>query len=197
LFACRMRYWLVPAWVMGWASAPSLAADPAGDLRLTVLAGQSTSNVWEDFFISPGSLDFVDSYLLVGALSKPLRRYFDDRLGLEVEGQVARHFGQQQHWELNLPVVARWHAFPWNSHVRTTAAFGVGPSWASRVPRLEVLHKGDSEQWLFHWFMELTLGPPDKAWDVSLRLHHRSTAWGLAGGEGGMDSLIVGVRQRF
>ena len=81
--------------------------------------------------------------------------------------------------------------------MRTTATFGVDPSWASRVPRLDVEHKGDSEQWLFHGFMELTLGPPDKDWDIALRLHHRSTAWGLAGGKGGMDSMMIGLRQRF
>lgn len=171
------------------------AADDAW--KLTVLAGQSTSNVWEDFFLEPGSLDFVDAYLLIGALAKPLRHYLDDRLAIELEGQAVRHFGQQRHWEVNLPVVARWHAFPWNRHVRTSAAFGVGPSWASRVPVLEVKHKGGSEQWLFHWFMEVTLGHPNTDWDVSLRLHHRSTAWGMAGGKGGMDSLVLGVRRSF
>lgn len=190
------RLMQVTVLALAWC-APLQAGDNDSTLKLTLLAGQSTSNVWEDFFVSPGSLDFVHSHLFVGALAKPLKRYLDDRLGLEIEGQLAKHFGDQRHWEINAPLVARWHAFPWNERVRTTAAFGVGPSWASRVPRLEVKHKGDSEQWMFHWFMELTAGPPGKDWDVSLRLHHRSVAWGLAGGRGGIDSLLLGVRRNF
>ena len=38
----------------------------AEDLALTVFAGQSTRNHWEDFFISPGSPDFASSDLLAG-----------------------------------------------------------------------------------------------------------------------------------
>lgn len=169
----------------------------SGELALTVLAGQSTRNHWEDFFISPGSLDFASSGLLLGALSKPVARYWDGNLTLEIEGQVARHFGQQTHWEVNAPVVARWHRFPWNNTVATTAAFGVGPSWSSRTPPLEVATRDDSQPWLIHWFMELTLGPPGAKWSAALRLHHRSTGFGLVGDKGGLDTLAIGIRQRF
>ncbi|HLA75702.1 MAG TPA: hypothetical protein VJM76_07300 [Gammaproteobacteria bacterium] len=173
---------------------PTMAS---GEFALTVLAGQSTRNHWEDFFISPGSLDFASSGLLLGALSTPVARYWNDDLTLEVEGQVAKHFGEQTHWEVNAPVVARWHRFPWNETVATTAAFGVGPSWSSRTPPLEVEVRGDSQPWLFHWFMELTLGPPGAEWSASLRLHHRSTGFGLAGDNGGLDTLAIGIRKTF
>jgi len=43
---------------------------------------------------------------------RTLRRY--DPLSLELAGQVAKHFGKQGNWELNLPVVGRWHRFPRN-----------------------------------------------------------------------------------
>ncbi|MEW6353324.1 MAG: hypothetical protein AB1469_03345 [Pseudomonadota bacterium] len=176
------------------SAAPIAAAD---EFALTVLAGQSTRNHWEDFFISPDSLDFASSSLLLGALSTPLARYRDNALTLEFEGQVAKHFGDQTHWEVNAPLVTRWHRFPWNRTVATTAAFGVGPSWSSRTPPLEVEIDGDSQPWLIHWFMEVTLGPPDTEWSAALRLHHRSTGFGLMGDSGGLNTLTIGVRRTF
>lgn len=182
--------------LLAWAltTVPAMAAD---GLALTVFAGQSTRNNWEDFFTSPGSLDFVSSGFLAGALAKPLASYWDGDLSLEMEGQVVKHVGQQTHWELNAPLVARWHRFPWNRTLATTAAFGVGPSWSSTTPPLEVETRGDSQPWLVHWFIELTLGPPHRDWSASLRLHHRSTGFGLAGERGGLDTLAVGVRKTF
>ncbi|MDP2787567.1 MAG: hypothetical protein Q8O79_05780 [Pseudomonadota bacterium] len=166
-------------------------------VALTVFAGQSTRNHWEDFFSSPSSLDFAASGLIAGALSKPLARYWNGDLSLEMEGQVVKHVGQQTHWELNAPLVARWHRFPWNQTVATTAAFGAGPSWSSTTPPLEVETRGDSQPWLIHWFMELTLGPPGEDWSASLRLHHRSTGFGLTGDQGGLDTLALGFRKAF
>lgn len=175
-------------------AAPVMALD---GVALTVFAGQSTRNHWEDFFLSPGSLDFAASGLLAGALSKPLARYWNGNLTLEMEGQVAKHFGRQTHWELNAPLVARWHHFPWNQMLATTAAFGIGPSWSSTTPPLEVETRGGSQPWLFHWFMELTVGPPGEDWSASLRLHHRSTGFGLTGERGGLDTLTIGIRKTF
>lgn len=171
---------------------------PRAGMAWTLLAGQSTRNQWEDFFTAPRSLDFVnDSRLYVGALSKPVAWLQGGRMSVELEGQLVRHAGAQRHWEANLPVVARWHAFPWNADLRTTAAFGVGPSWSSRHPVLEDEVKGESHRWLAHWFFEITLGAPERDWDVSIRLHHRSTAFGLFGEEGGLNSLVLGLRRSF
>ncbi|MDP1709034.1 MAG: hypothetical protein Q8L89_08245 [Gammaproteobacteria bacterium] len=184
----------LPPLLLALSAMPAVASD---EVALTVFVGQSTRNHWEDFFVSPGSLDFASSGLLAGALSRPLARYRDGDLTLEMEGQVVKHFGQQTHWELNAPLAARWHRFPWNGTVATTAAFGVGPSWSSRTPPLEVETRGGSQPWLFHWFMELTLGPPGEDWAVSLRLHHRSSGFGLAGERGGLDTLTLGIRKTF
>jgi len=186
--------YLLPTLVLLQSSVSAMAVE---DLALTVFAGQSTRNHWEDFFTSPGSLDFASSGLLAGALSKPLARYRGGDLTLEIEGQVIKHFGVQTHWELNAPLVARWHRFPWNPRVATTAAFGMGPSWSSTTPPLEVETRDGSQPWLIHWFMELTLGPPDKDWSASMRLHHRSTGFGLMADKGGLDTLAIGVRKNF
>jgi hypothetical protein len=37
----------------------------------------------------------------------------------------------------------------------------------------------------------------DAPWAVSLRLHHRSVAYGLLGTEGGMNGVGLGLRYKF
>jgi hypothetical protein len=57
---------------------------------------------------------------------------------MEVEGQAARYVGAQHNWGFNLPLLAgRWHRFPWNRRLATSLAWGVGPSYATGVPRVE------------------------------------------------------------
>ncbi len=48
----------------------------------------------------------------------------------------------QDHWEFNLPIVARWEAFPWDDVIDTSLAFGIGPSYASEIPKVEVANGG-------------------------------------------------------
>jgi hypothetical protein len=167
----------------------------ASDLNLTLFAGRLTGvGAWHDILLQPDELDCQDSYLLAGALAYTLGRFRDDTLSLELEGQVVRHFGDQQLWEFNLPVAARWHHFPWNNRVATTAAFGIGPSYTTEVPPLEVELEDESQRLLYHWFLELTLGPPDAQWTTSLRIHHRSGGFGSIADEGGSNALTLGIR---
>jgi hypothetical protein len=182
--------------VLVTTSADAAAVDD--DRAFTVFAGRLTKvDVWHDIFTDPGDVKFADSYFAAGALSLSLARFWDKRVGLELEGQVVRHWGDQHLWEFNLPVVARWHRFPWNTWVNTTAAFGLGPSYATKVPDVEVGLEGDSKKFLAHWFMELTLGAPEASWAVSFRLHHRSDAFSLFANEGGSNGLAMGLRLGF
>ncbi len=79
----------------------------------------------------------------------------------------------------------------------TSAAFGLGLSYATELPEVEVEIEGESQQLLIYWVMELTAGPLRSPWAVSLRLHHRSVAWGLMADEGGMNAVGLGVRWKF
>jgi hypothetical protein len=158
----------------------------------------SSETGWEDILLNPFEAQFVDVFLLAGALSRPYALYRDGALSLEAEGQVARYFGDQDHWELNaVPLMVRWHRFPWSGRVDTSAAFGLGLSYASELPEVEVAIEGDSSRLLIYWVLEMTAGPVAAPWAVSLRLHHRSVAWGLMGEEGGMNAVGLGVRYRF
>ncbi|MFA9460174.1 hypothetical protein [Thiohalorhabdus methylotrophus] len=165
---------------------------------LSLFAGRLTDNGWESFFISPRQTSFLNSHILAVVPSWTLLDR-EPRWLLEGEAQVVRHFGGQSHWEFNGALVFRWRSFPWRSRARTTAAFGIGPSWASRTPRLEArFNRHGSERFLTYWFMEITHSPAAWGpWAATLRLHHRSDAFGLVAEDGGSNIPALGVRRRF
>lgn len=161
-------------------------------------ARMSSETGWEDILLNPVAAQYEDVFLAVAALSRPYARYRDGALTLEAEGQVARYFGDQDHWEFNVvPIALRWHRFPWSHRVATSAAFGLGASYATELPPVEVAIEGESEQFLVYWVLEATAGPVDSRWAISLRMHHRSVAWGLMGDEGGMNAVGLGIRYGF
>ena len=179
------------------AIAEAPGADPAW--TATVYGGRMSSETgWEDILIDPVEAQYVDVFLLAGALSRPYASLREGALTLEAEGQVVRYFGDQDHWEFNaVPLTLRWHRFPWSDRVETSAAFGLGVSYATELPPVEVAIEGESAQWLIYWLLEATAGPVDSPWSFTLRMHHRSVAYGLMAEEGGMNAVGVGVRYRF
>jgi hypothetical protein len=188
----------------GWKAAlilwmPACALADVGDWYTTVYGARiSTQPGWEDIIIDAPGTEFVDSYLVTAALSRQYAERKQGALAIEAEGQVVYHFHDQSLWEFNaLPIVLRWKRFPWSDRLSTSAAFGLGLSYATELPPVEVALEGESHQWLVYWVMELTAGPVDSRWAVSLRLHHRSVAYGLMGDEGGMNAVGLGLRFRL
>jgi hypothetical protein len=55
---------------------------------------------------------FVNSYLSVLCIGRELKTYDPAPLRWEVEGQVAKHWQYQQHWETNAVLILRWLKFP-------------------------------------------------------------------------------------
>ncbi|HRH82018.1 MAG TPA: hypothetical protein PLW81_13315 [Thiobacillaceae bacterium] len=194
------RAWTGLVLATGMALLPPLCAGGeattkvGGDYAFSLYAGRLTDGDWEDTL---GSSGMIDAYLLDAALSRTFWRAPDNAYSFELEGNVAKHFGDQDHWELNLAVTGRWNRFPWNDRVATSIAFGVGPSFASEVPKEEIRLNGSSESTLVYWHLELTLGPPKENWAALLRLHHRSTGFGLMGDDGGSNAVTVGLRYYF
>ena len=179
--------------------APVTALADVGDWYTTVYGARiSTQPGWEDIIIDAPGTEFVDSYLAAAALSRQYAARKEGALAIEAEGQVVYHFHDQTLWEFNiLPIVLRWNRFPWSGKLATSAAFGLGLSYATELPPVEVELEGESHQLLVYWVMELTAGPVESPWAVSLRLHHRSVAYGLMGDEGGMNAVGLGLRYRF
>ena len=164
----------------------------AGDYALTVYGGRMTEDHW--FEALPPGAHFVDTTILVGAVTRTLKSYRGGGITLELEGQIGKYFGDQHHLEFNLPVAARWHRFPWDRSVDTSVAFGLGPSWASEVPEAELQFNRTTQQFLVYWFLEIAAGSPGSDWAVIFRLHHRSKAFGLVAEDGGSNTLALGVK---
>ena len=195
-FGVRATCLLLLACVEATAGAAEIGDDA---WRATIYTARISSETgWEDILLNPIGAEFVDAFLVAAALSRPYAQYKDGALSLEAEGQVVYNFGDQHHWEFNaVPIVARWHRFPWSHNIDTSAAFGLGLSYAMELPEVEVAIEGQSEQLLMYWVLEATAGPVKAPWALSLRLHHRSVAWGLMGEDGGMNAVGLGIRYVF
>ncbi len=79
----------------------------------------------------------------------------------------------------------------------TSFAWQIGPSCATEIPPIEIETSVSSSRWLIYWYGELTLRPPAAAWEALLRLHHRSDEFGTVAGDGGSNTVCVGIRYRF
>lgn len=139
-----------------------------------------------------------DSYIAVVALTRELWRY-RDWIGLEAEGQVGKHFGTMDHWEINGLLALRWHRFPWDKYLETSFAVGNGLSVATEVPDVEEEGDDDSQELLNYLLFELALGLPQyPQWAFVIRLHHRSGVFGLFNGvRGGANFVCGGIKYRF
>lgn len=173
------------------------AAASEGPYMAAVFGGVLTNNAFGEILLTPWDIEFVESYPVgvAGAVrvARPL-----EGLDIEIEGQFVKHFGNQTHVEANAPIVtARWTAMPWDEVLDTSAAFGIGLSFASGVPAQEVENEGASEQVMTYWVIELAFDLPKDDWELIGRLHHRSTAFGTFGDDGGSNGLVIGVRRRF
>ena len=140
------------------------------------------------------SAKYEDSQIGVGALSWKFAE-LTRHLWFEAEGQVAKHFGEQDHWELNALMIARWVTFPWNAYLVTTVAVGDGISYATEVPKLE--DKPDASQWLNYLLFEFTFALPTHP-ELALvaRLHHRSGFY-RALAPNSINAVGFGIKYRF
>ncbi len=140
--------------------------------------------------------DFRDSYvaaLSVGRVLYSYTRYAQ----WELEGQTTRHWGKQNHSEINAALLLRWKRFPWDQHLRTSVAIGIGPSYAFEIPRIEdERHDKASRRLLFMPF-ELTAGPKSGAWECLIRIHHRSGGFDVVSEAGGSNFVTLGLRRWF
>ena len=168
----------------------------AQDYALIIYAGRLTKEKWEQSIL-PGA-DISDATIVVAAGSWTVARFFDGNLSWELEAQVGKYVGDQDHWEFNLPILGfRWHRFPWDRDMATSFAWGIGPSYATEIPPIEIETNDSSSRWLIYWYGELTLGPPAAGWEVMLRLHHRSDGYGTVADDGGSNAVCAGLRYRF
>ena len=183
-------FWASAAGEANTGKTVSDSDEPA--YAVSLYGGALTDDDWHRTIT--GQADFVDSQLLVAAVQRRLWGGDEKSWSLGVEANIAKHFGTQNHWEYNLPVLtANWHAFPWQKTLQQSVGFGMGPSVTTQRPRTEEELNPSSRRVMLYWHLAL----PDSPWAVLFRLHHRSTAYGVFGDEGGSNALTTGLRYRF
>jgi hypothetical protein len=96
----------------------------------------------------------------------------------------------------SMSFVVRWRDFPWNDHVLTTFATGVGLTWSSEVYAMDVQrHPNDDDRskWKFNWPLQVTLAHPSyPCHQLMLFVAHQSG--GRIFDRGGVNSLGIGYR---
>ena len=137
-----------------------------------------------------------DTYMGVVALSREIWRY-KQWLSFDLEGQVGKFFGEEHQWQFTGLIDGRWHKFPWNKYVTTSFAFGYGLSYNTEVSEVERRDDEDATRLLNYLLLELALGLPKyPRWDLVVRVHHRSEAYGLIG-HAGSNYVGAGIKFSF
>jgi hypothetical protein len=146
--------------------------------------------------------ELSDNKVWVAALTRRLKTFYKD-VDWEVEGQIAKHGGpgpDMRHWEINALTSLRWNRFVWDKYVDTSFATGLGLSYATEEPTFEIEEHDDTSQLLAYIMLELAFSPPKyPQWGGVVRIHHRSSAYGLFNDniEGASNSLGFGIKYRF
>ncbi|PWJ14396.1 hypothetical protein [Jannaschia seohaensis] len=129
------------------AVALSSPAKAESDIIVTAFAGAMTDNVWEEAILV-WDAEFIESGLVGLAVGQDL--FHRGRLSLGYEVQVVKNFGQQDQLELNAPLVVRYDRAGQPLPAIGSLAFGLGLSWASEKPPVEIDDDGDTTQTLFY-----------------------------------------------
>jgi hypothetical protein len=187
---------LVAVLVIIGAGSPQHADAENDDWALTLYGGRlSLNNLGETLTFQA---EYEDSYFGVLALSKRFGTFWK-YIDFEIEGQVAHHFGDQDHLETNGLAVFRWQPFFWDAFVDTSVAAGGGISYAFEIPELEAIGHPDTPKLLGYLMFEFEFaGSEDSKWAAVVRIHHRSGADGLVSGRlDASNGWCLGVKYRF
>ena len=194
-----------------WLTFSQVDSVCGGECAVTLSAGKFVETNMSEIFlygdpVAPWDYEFAEDYIISLAGSRRVATLFDV-IDLEAEVGVAQRFGLDSTVEVWVGGYARWTAFPWNDHVRTTIAINTGLNYATDVTALE-RKRGDTPDGsnLLHYLApEITFAHPDwKRSEVVFRFHHRSggemlwgDSWLFDGVSGGAQYFTLGLRQRF
>ncbi len=146
--------------------------------------------------LNPTRVRFVDQYLFGVMLGydQPLGQ---SRLSLGFELQAVLHVGDQDFYEIALPLTLRYRPQDSWWDVFDSFAFGLGGSHYSQISDLEREVYGESRRNLFYWFLEAEFATNEPGETLFARLHHRSNAFGTLRPNGGSNALVFGIRRTF
>lgn len=156
---------------------------------LTAYAGAHAQDDFQDVVTFQPTFE-DNAYIGVVALARELWHY-KKFFSFELEGQVAKHFNKDTHWEFVGVLIGRWHYFPWNKYVDTSLAIGDGMSYYTDISEVEKEDDDDAQRTLNYLLVEVALGLPQyPRWDLVFRIHHRSSVFGLVGA--GRSNFVCG-----
>jgi len=155
--------------------------------------GTLTEGSWHDALI-PNDVEFADSHMLAAAVGRE-RPVGDSRFALGVEAQLIAHAGTQDHFELSIPLTLRYR--PNRAGPVASYAGGLGLSYATQVPQVEIDRNGASQRLFVHWLAEVEFALPSPDRTAFVRLHHRSDGYGLFEVDAGSTGYLIGLRKRF
>jgi hypothetical protein len=141
---------------------------------------------------------FENAYFIDLGLSRRLYT-FRDYFNLEIEGQIAKHFGAQDQWEFDLVSYFRWLLFPWDEYLDTSFAAGTGLSCATSVPNIEAKNYDETARLLAALMFEFAFSLPHvPQWSLITGIHHRSGAGRVFSGvRGASNAWAIGLRYSF
>jgi len=162
---------------------------------LTVYAGaHAQDDIGDVFALKPKFED--NAYVGVVALAHQFWHY-QKYISFEAEGQIGKHFNTDDQLEFVGLIIGRWHEFPWNKWVDTSFAVGDGISYYTEISNVEKEDDEDAQHALNYLLFELALGLPQyPKWDLVLRIHHRSSMFGLVGAAGS-NFVCGGIKYSF
>lgn len=143
-------------------------------------------------------INFEDSYFTGLVLNRkmfPFWQYFS----FELEGQVLKHYGISDHWELAGLFLIRLHPFLLSSSLNIEFAAGWGLSYATQIPALEQEFRDNTSQLMSYLAFEIAFTLPEyPEWTLVTRIHHRSGMFGTFNDTyGGSNFLALGLRYHF
>lgn len=177
------------------AAAPALGGQTRADWSMVGFAGQLTENDIAEI-VTFDDVGLRDAYLAGLGVTRRLGSW-REMVDFEVEGQIVRHFGDEDNWQFNAAIGPRWTAFPWNEAVPTSVAYLLGLSMASRIPAEEQILNDNANRLLIYFLVEVEAGLPEQPWAGFFRIHHRSSGLGRVFEGGGSNWLVLGVRRFF
>jgi hypothetical protein len=190
-----------PCWIISFLAPLFLLADAAPLLAhekwfVSFYGGiYSDTSLIENLYFKSA---IENSYISVISLGRELSVY-EEKIAVEIEGQLGFHYGAQNHQEMNCAIILRWLSFPWDHYVDTSFAIGNGISYATVAPVIEIENavNGNTNQWLYYMMVEWAFTALSQ-WEFFWRIHHRSGIYGLmADDDAGSNFIGFGIRFRY
>jgi hypothetical protein len=192
------------AWIAGaiclFDGSPAIAAEDetwwSRGYTVEAFAGAVTTRLTHEIILGEATFNKGGLVAIVG--SKELVELGG---GFAIRGQLlADHrFDGLDYDEFAFMLGMEYSDFPWSESWPTTLEVSTGPSYATRLPKIEDQTSGDPQRWLNAVGLELSVAPsPDSHWSIVGRYHHRSSAFGLYGGnQDESTAFAAGIKYRF